>query len=33
MKFVSLKNLEMIPQRLAAFAQSLKPGEQFKVQI
>lgn len=30
---VSLKDLEMIPQLLAAFAQSLKPSEQFKVKI
>jgi endoglucanase len=30
---VSLKDLELIPQLLAAFAQSLKPGEQFKVKI
>jgi endoglucanase len=30
---VSLKDLEQIPQLLAAFAQSLKKGEQFKVKI
>lgn len=30
---VSLKDLEQIPQLLAAFAVSLKRGEQFKVQI
>ncbi|HET7626122.1 MAG TPA: M42 family metallopeptidase [Verrucomicrobiae bacterium] len=30
---VSLKDLELIPQLLAAFAQSLKAGEQFKVKI
>ncbi len=30
---VSLKDLEMIPQLMAAFVQSLKPGEQFKVKI
>ncbi len=30
---VSLKDLEMIPELLAAFAQSLKKGEQFKVRI
>lgn len=30
---VSLKDLEMIPQLLAGFALSLKPGEQFKVKI
>ena len=30
---VSLKDLEKIPQLMAAFAQSLKPGEQFKVKI
>lgn len=30
---VSLKDLEMIPQLLAGFAQSLKPAEQFKVKI
>ncbi len=30
---VSLKDLEQIPQLLAAFAASLKPGEQFKVRI
>jgi len=30
---VSLKDLEMIPQLLAAFALSLKKGEQFKVKI
>ena len=30
---VSLKDLELIPQLLAAFAQSIKAGEQFKVKI
>lgn len=30
---VSLKDLEMIPQLMAAFVQSLKKGEQFKVKI
>ncbi len=30
---VSLKDLEMIPELLAAFAQSLKKGEEFKVRI
>jgi endoglucanase len=30
---VSLKDLERIPELLAAFALSLKPGEQFKVKI
>ena len=30
---VSLKDLEMIPQLLAAFAASLKRGEEFKVKI
>jgi endoglucanase len=30
---VSLKDLEQIPQLLAAFVQSLKAGEQFKVKI
>ncbi len=30
---VSLKDLELIPQLLAAFAQSLKKGEEFKVRI
>src|SRR6266446_4066414 len=30
---VSLKDLEMIPQLLAAFALSLKKGEEFKVRI
>jgi len=30
---VSLKDLELIPQLLAAFAASLKPGVQFKVKI
>lgn len=30
---VNLKDLEQIPQLLAAFAQSLKAGEQFKVKI
>jgi endoglucanase len=30
---VSLKDLEKIPELLAAFARSLKPGEKFKVRI
>ena len=30
---VSLKDLEQIPELLAAFAQSLKKAEQFKVKI
>jgi endoglucanase len=30
---VSLKDLELIPQLIAAFVQSLKSGEQFKVKI
>src|SRR5262249_53761052 len=30
---VNLKDLEMIPQLLTAFAASLKKGEQFKVRI
>jgi len=30
---VSLKDLEKIPELLAAFAQSLKAGEEFKVKI
>jgi endoglucanase len=30
---VSLKDLEKIPELLAAFAQSLKVGEQFKVNL
>ena len=30
---VSLKDLEMIPELLAAFAQSLRAGEQFKANI
>ncbi len=30
---VSLKDLEMIPQLMAAFVQSLKKGEEFKVKI
>ena len=30
---VSLKDLEQIPELLAAFAPSLKQGEQFKVKI
>ena len=30
---VSLKDLEMIPQLMAGFVQSLKKGEQFKVKI
>jgi endoglucanase len=32
-ELVSLKDLEQIPQLLAAFAQSVKKGDQFKVQI
>jgi endoglucanase len=32
-EIVSLKDLEQIPELLAAFAQSLKHGEQFKVKI
>lgn len=32
-ELVSLKDLEQIPQLLAAFAQSLKKGEQFKVRV
>lgn len=32
-ELVSLKDLEMIPQLMAAFVHSLKPGEQFKVKI
>ncbi|MCI0533770.1 MAG: M42 family metallopeptidase [Verrucomicrobiales bacterium] len=32
-ELVSLKDLEQIPRLLAAFAQSLKRGEQFKVKI
>jgi len=32
-ELVSLKDLDQIPQLLAAFAQSVKKGEQFKVQI
>jgi putative aminopeptidase FrvX len=32
-ELVSLKDLEQIPQLLAAFVQSLKKGEQFKVKI
>jgi endoglucanase len=32
-ELVSLKDLEQVPQLLAAFAQSVKKGEQFKVQI
>ncbi|MHB8523656.1 MAG: M42 family metallopeptidase [Limisphaerales bacterium] len=32
-EIVSLKDLEQIPQLLAAFALSLKPGEEFKVKI
>ena len=32
-ELVSLKDLEKIPQLMAAFAQSLKAGEQFKVKI
>jgi hypothetical protein len=30
---VSLKDLEMIPQLMAGFVQSLKKGERFKVKI
>ena len=30
---VSLKDLEMIPQLMAAFVHSLKKGELFKVKI
>jgi putative aminopeptidase FrvX len=30
---VSLKDLELIPELLAAFAASLKPSEEFKVKI
>jgi hypothetical protein len=30
---VSLKDLEKIPELMAAFAASLKSGEQFKVKI
>ena len=32
-EIVSLKDLERIPELLAAFALSLKKGEQFKVKI
>ena len=32
-ELVSLKDLEQIPQLMAGFAQSLKPGEEFKVKI
>ncbi len=32
-ELVSLKDLEQIPELMAAFALSLKPGEQFKVRI
>jgi endoglucanase len=32
-ELINLKDLEMIPQLLAAFAASLKKGEQFKVKI
>jgi len=32
-ELVSLKDLEQIPQLLAAFAQSVKRGEKFKVKI
>jgi endoglucanase len=32
-EMVSLKDLDLIPQLLAAFVQSLKKGEQFKVRI
>jgi endoglucanase len=32
-ELISLKDLELIPQLLAAFAASLKKGEQFKVKI
>ena len=30
---VSLKDLELIPQLMAGFVQSLKKGEEFKVKI
>jgi len=30
---VNLKDLAQIPERLAAFALSLKPGEEFEVRI
>ena len=32
-ELVSLKDLEQIPKLMAAFALSLKPGEEFKVKI
>jgi putative aminopeptidase FrvX len=32
-EIVNLKDLELIPQLMAAFVQSLKSGEQFKVKI
>jgi len=32
-EIVSLKDLEQIPRLMAAFAKSLKKGEQFKVKI
>jgi len=32
-ELISLKDLEQIPEVLAAFALSLKPGEEFKVKI
>ena len=32
-EMVSLKDLEQIPQLMAAFARSLKKGEQFRVKI
>jgi len=32
-EIVSLKDLEKIPELMAAFAQSLKPGQEFKVKI
>jgi putative aminopeptidase FrvX len=32
-ELVSLKDLEKIPQLLAAFAASLKAGDEFKVKI
>jgi putative aminopeptidase FrvX len=32
-ELVSLKDLEKIPELMAAFALSLKKGEQFKVRI
>jgi len=32
-ELISLKDLEQIPQIMCGFAQSLKKGEEFKVQI